>query len=137
MAWALGVFTVRHRTHSRLYSETFTRRFPAFQAYVFLRVLATLRSCVFGLALSVQGEESAAKQLMINKGRETRIEDPEDEVWPLHVYEAKYGDYRTNGLGHTWADLGGNIQGVLVPGRQVFKVKRARAMSAVVQEVIA
>lgn len=88
-------------------------------------------------AISSQGAEADAKQLMISKGRETRIEDPEDEVWPLHVYEAKYGDYRTNGLGHKWTDLGGNIQGVLVPGRQVFKVKRARAMSAVVQEVTA
>ncbi len=46
-----------------------------------------------------------------------------------------YGDYRANGLGHTWVDWG-DVVGVLVPGRKVTKIKRQRVMEAKEQETV-
>ncbi len=65
--------------------------------------------------------QEAARALIVTRARETRLEDPEDEVGPLAEYTRQFGDYRSNGLGHTWADWG-DVQGVLVPGKRVWTV---------------
>ena len=50
-------------------------------------------------------------------------------------YQAKFGDFRSIGLGHTWVDWGDGV-GVLVPGARIFKVKRARVLEVSVAEKV-
>jgi hypothetical protein len=81
------------------------------------------------------GSEASAKELIVVRKRETRLEEPEDEVWELANYQAKFGDYRTNNCGHKWVDWG-DCAGVLVPGARIFKVKRARVLEVNMVEKI-
>ena len=45
-----------------------------------------------------------------------------------------FGDYKVNGLGHSYTNLGDGCAGILVPGRRVWKVKREHVQSAAVVE---
>lgn len=81
------------------------------------------------------GSQDEVRQLVTRQARETRIEDPEDQVFPLDDYIREHGDYRTNGLGHKYVDWG-EVKGVLVPGKRIWRVKRARVMSAEIQSVV-
>ena len=56
-------------------------------------------------------------------------------MWDPRDYANQFGDHLTNGLGHKWADLGDGVQGILVPGKRVFKIKRARVLSAEIHQV--
>jgi hypothetical protein len=51
-------------------------------------------------------------------------------VTSLHAF----GDYKVNGLGHSYTNLGDGCAGILVPGRRVWKVKREHVQSAAVVE---
>jgi hypothetical protein len=42
---------------------------------------------------------------------------------------------RSNGLGHKFVDWG-NVKGILVPGKRVWKIKRARIMASEITEVV-
>ena len=45
-----------------------------------------------------------------------------------------FGDYKVNGLWHSYTNLGDGCAGILVPGRRVWKVKREHVQSAAVVE---
>ena len=61
-------------------------------------------------------------------------------VWcwyQLHVTSLQaFGDYKVNGLGHSYVNLGDGCSGILVPGRRVWKVKREHVQSAAVVEQV-
>jgi len=50
-------------------------------------------------------------------------------VWSVAEYEKQFGNVNTNGLGHK-AVAWGNVMGILVPGKRVWKIKRSRVMTA-------
>lgn len=53
----------------------------------------------------------------------------------VHVTSLQaFGDYKVNGLGHAYTNLGDGCAGILVPGRRVWKVKREHVQSAAVVE---
>ena len=58
------------------------------------------------------------------------------QVWcgkHVHVtYSQAFGDYKINGLGHSYTNLGDGCAGILVPGRRVWKVKREHVQSAAI-----
>ena len=57
-------------------------------------------------------QENARKLIKVQED-ETRLEEPDDLIVAEDVYQKKYGDYRTNNLGHRWVDWG-DCKGVLV-----------------------
>jgi hypothetical protein len=61
--------------------------------------------------------------------------EPDDEIWKPADYEKEFGNYLSNGLGHQKVEWGG-VKGMLVPGRQVWKVKRARVSTAEIKQVV-
>ncbi len=81
------------------------------------------------------GDESSARSLVRRQAQEVRLEDPEDQIMMHADYEAKYGDFRSNGLGHKEVNWG-SVRGILIPGARIWKVKRARIMTAEIQETM-
>ena len=81
------------------------------------------------------GDESSVRKLVMKTAAETRLCEPEDEIIPLEDYIKEHGDYRYNGLGHRYIDWG-SVKGVLIPGKRVWKVKRAKVMKAEIQEEV-
>ncbi len=69
------------------------------------------------------GEKSQV--LEASKSRTLSLEEPEDQIWDPKDYEVKFGDWRTNGLGHKKVTEEG-VTGIKVPGPRVWKIKRAR-----------
>ncbi len=45
------------------------------------------------------GSDESVKSLVLRKVRETRLEEPEDEIYDLEEYTRLHGDFRTNGKG--------------------------------------
>ena len=80
------------------------------------------------------GSDDDAKRLQMERSKEARLEAPDDEVWNLEDYMLEHGDFRTNGLGHKWVDYGDGCAGVLVPGKRIWRVKRAKVMRASIIE---
>ncbi len=58
-----------------------------------------------------------------------------ETVFALAQHKVKFGDYKLNALGHSWQTIDG-VSGVLVPGRQVYKIKRSRIFEAEEQRVL-
>ncbi len=54
---------------------------------------------------------------------------------PKEDYRREFGDWKTNGLGHKYIDWG-TVRGVLMPGRRVWKVKRARVVTPEIRETV-
>ena len=81
------------------------------------------------------GSEERIRELVIRNIRETRVEEPDDLIMDLDEYKAVHGDFKTNGLGHKYVNLGG-ISGVMIPQPKVWRVKRARIMQASLDEHI-
>ena len=50
-------------------------------------------------------------------------------------YEKEFGNYQTNGLGHKYVDWG-SVAGILVPSKRVWKIKRAKVMTAEIEQVM-
>jgi hypothetical protein len=75
------------------------------------------------------------KRLKSEQKYESRVEEPEDEVIPEDDYKRLHGDPDCNGLGHRRISLPSCPQGVVVPGRKVWKIKRARINSASLETV--
>ena len=49
--------------------------------------------------------------------------------WEPEEYSKRFGDYLTNGHGHKATTVDG-VFGILIPGRKVWKLKKARVMPA-------
>lgn len=78
------------------------------------------------------GSESEAKTLIQRMQQEVRVEEPEDIIMPADDYQRMHGDWRSNGKGHRFVQMG-NVSGILIPGPKLFRVKRARVMVAEVR----
>ena len=57
------------------------------------------------------------------------LEAPVDEVWPAQDYIDQFTHWSTNGRGHKYGTFEG-ITGVMVPGRQVHKIRRMQGYEA-------
>lgn len=68
----------------------------------------------------------------MRQSQECRLEEPEDEVWDEAEYRKVFGDPAANG--HQRVDWG-DCKGIRVPGKRVWKVKRARVLSAEIETV--
>lgn len=81
------------------------------------------------------GDEAEARQLLKRQIAETRIQDPTDEVWDEADYRREFGNWQTNGHGHKYVDWG-DIKGILVPAKKVWKIKRSRISQAEIRECV-
>ncbi len=81
------------------------------------------------------GDEAGARQLIKRQKQQVSLEEPEDLILEPTEYQLKYGDWRTNNLGHRPVTMG-DVSGIYVPGAKVWRVKRARIMESELNEVV-
>jgi hypothetical protein len=63
------------------------------------------------------------------------IAGPVDEIWEEKDYSDEYGDWKTNGKGHSKGCLQG-ICGILVPAKRVHKITHTRGQQALLDRVV-